>query len=100
MDSMATDATFPAIYEQGALRLLSPLSLPEDTRVTVVVREIDATDEMRRTEKVLVATGLVTPPSAAQNATPVSEARLAETAALYSAGGPLSEQIIAERDER
>lgn len=61
----------------------------------------DASDEMRRVEQVLAATGLVTAPGgAAPSLAPGSELRLAETAERYAVGGPLSEVVIAERDER
>jgi hypothetical protein len=51
-------------------------------------------------ERVLAATGLVTSLSALPDSTPEAEARLAEIAKLYAAGGPLSEMIIAEREAR
>lgn len=101
MNSLATDTTVTAIYENGMLRLLSPLSLPEHTRVKLVIHLADASDEMRRVEQVLAATGLVTAPGgAAPSLAPGSELRLAETAERYAVGGPLSELVIAERDER
>lgn len=101
MNSLATDTTVTAIYENGMLRLLSPLPLPERTRVRLVIQQLDASDEMRRAEQVLAATGLVTAPGgAAPNLAPGSELRLAETAERYAVGGPLSEVIIAERDAR
>lgn len=100
MNGLVTDTTATAIYEQGMLRLLNPLPLPEHTRVKLVIRQIDADDDLRRAEQVLAATGLVTSPSAAPDWAPGSELRLAETAARYAVGGPLSEVIIAERDAR
>jgi predicted DNA-binding antitoxin AbrB/MazE fold protein len=100
MNGLVTDTTATAIYEQGMLRLLNPLPLPEYTRVELVIRPIDAEDELRRAEQVLAATGLVTSPSAAPDWTPASELRLAEIAERYAVGGPLSDVIIAERDER
>lgn len=100
MNSLATDTTVTAIYENGMLRLLSPLPLPERTRVKLVIHPADAGDEMRRVEQVLAATGLVTAPGgAAPSLAPGSELRLAETAERYAVGGPLSEVVIAERDE-
>lgn len=101
MNSLATDTTATAIYEHGVLRLLSPLPLPERTRVKLVIQQLDPSDEMRRAEQVLAATGLVTAPGgAAPSLAPGSELRLAETAERYAVGGPLSEVIIAERDAR
>jgi predicted DNA-binding antitoxin AbrB/MazE fold protein len=100
MNSLATDTTATAIYEHGMLRLLSPLPLPERTRVKLVIQPIDASDELRRAAHVLAATGLVTAPGAAPSLALGSELRLAETAERYAVGGPLSEVIIAERDAR
>lgn len=100
MNGLSTDTIAIAVYEQGALRLLKPLSLPEHARVRLVIRQIDATDELRQAEQVLLATGLVTPPSVSPARPPVSDVRLAETAVRYAVGGPLSDLIIAERDER
>ena len=100
MNALATDTTATSITEHGMLRLLSPLTLPERTRVKLVIRQIEAADELRRAEQVLAATGLVTSPSAAPGLTSGSELRLAETAERYVVGGPLSEVIIAQRDQR
>lgn len=100
MNASTIDTTATAIYEQGVLRLLSPLPLPEHTRVRLVIRQIDAADQLRLAEQVLVATGLVTPPSVAARKDRAADARLAETALRYAVGGPLSEYVIAERGER
>lgn len=101
MNLLATDTTATAIYEHGTLRLLSPLPLPERTRVKLVIQPIDDSDELHRVKQVLTATGLVTaPPGAVTGLALGSELRLAETAERYAVGGPLSETIIAERDAR
>lgn len=100
MSASGIDTTATAIYEQGVLRLLSPISLPEHARVRLVIRPIDAADQLRLAERVVVATGLVTPPSAPPAPAPGSEERLAAIALHYAVGGPVSELIIAERDER
>ena len=65
-----------------------------------VIRQIDATDELRRAEQALVATGLVTPPGVSPDRVHVSNVRLAETAERYAVGEPLSDLVTAERDER
>jgi predicted DNA-binding antitoxin AbrB/MazE fold protein len=96
---MSTQAT--AIYEKGVLRLLTPVSLPERTRVRVqILSEEEAEDDLRLAEAVLIAAGLVTPPCPQPGLKAVSRARRAELARLYADGGPLSEVIIAERDAR
>lgn len=100
MDRMATDTTAIAVYEHGILRLLSPISLPEHARVKLVIHQIETAGELDRAQQVLTATGLVTAPSAFPDSTSRSDVRLAETAARYAVGGPLSEVIIAERDAR
>ncbi len=50
MNGLSTDTIAIVVYEQGALRLLKPLSLPEHSRVRLVIRQIDATDELRQAE--------------------------------------------------
>ena len=89
-----------AVYEQGALRLSAPLSLPEHTQVKVAIWQVQATDDLQRAEEALLATGLVTPPDVNLERSKQPEPRLAELAEIYAVGGPLSDRIIAERDER
>ena len=55
---------------------------------------------MLRAEAALVDDRLVKPPSPPVELKIVSQARRAELARLYAAGGPMSEVIIAERDAR
>ena len=55
---MSTEAT--AIYENGVLRLLTPVSLPEQARVRLaILSEEEPEDELRRAEAALIAAGLV-----------------------------------------
>ena len=92
-----------AVYEQGVLRLLQPLTLPEHARVRIQVLDaehVQAMDEASRAEGVLVAAGLIKPPYPPLDLPQISEKRLAEVADRYAVGGPLSEVIIAERDGR
>jgi len=90
-----------AIYEQGILRLLTPVTLPEQARVRVqIVEEQDTEDDLHRAETVLIATGLVKPLNPPPGLKTISRIRRAELAHLYAVGGPLSEVIIAERDTR
>ena len=96
---MSTQAT--AIYEEGVLRLLTPVSLPERARVRIqILTEEELEDDVHRAEAALIAAGLVKPPKPPVELKTVSQARRAELARLYAAGGPLSEVIIAERDAR
>lgn len=88
------------IYEQGVVRPLTPISLPEQTRVRVQILGEDApSDELRRAEAALVAAGLLRP-SPHSVSKSVSPARRAELARLYAKGGALSDIVIAERDDR
>ena len=96
---MSTEAT--AIYENGVLRLLTPITLPEQARVRLaILGEEEPGSELRRAEAALTAAGLVKPTSPQLEHRTVSRARRAELARLYAAGGPLSEVIIAEREGR
>ena len=96
---MSTEAT--AIYENGVLRLLTPVSLPERARVRLaILSEEEPEDELSRAEATLIAAGLVKPASPQVELKAVSQDRRAELALLYADGGPLSEVIIAERDGR
>jgi predicted DNA-binding antitoxin AbrB/MazE fold protein len=90
-----------AIYEKGVLRLLTPISLPEHTRVRVQIRtEEKSRDDLHRAEAALLAAGLVRLPPTTPDTVHVSKARRAELSHLYARGGPLSEAIIRERDAR
>ncbi len=84
----------------ATLRPSKLLSLRGCPRVRLVVQQTGVVDQLRQAEQVLLATGLVTPPSVAPDRAPVSDVRLAETSVRYAVGGPLSDFIIAERGER
>jgi predicted DNA-binding antitoxin AbrB/MazE fold protein len=97
--TMSTEAR--AIYEDGVLRLLTPVALPERAEVRIqILTEQEAQDELKRAEAALIAAGLVKPKKIPEELEPVSSTRRAELARLYAVGGPLSESIIAERDAR
>ena len=88
-----------AIYENGLLRLLAPVSLPERAQVRVrILTEEQPDGELERAEAALIAAGLVKPKTIPEGQPSIPAARRAELARLYAAGGPLSERIIAERD--
>lgn len=96
--------TFTAIYEQGVLRPLQPLSLPEHTAVDL--RIVPRTARVEKTfayrqqvYEVLQAAGLIKPQPVSASARPVSEAELAAAAKALALAGPISEMIIAERAE-
>ena len=96
---MSTEAR--AIYEKGVLRLLTPVSLPEQARVRVqIVSEEEPVDERQLAEAALIAAGLIKPVSPPSGLRTVSRARRRRLARLYASGGPLSEVIIAEREAR
>lgn len=97
-DKMAKVVT--AIYEGGVLRLLTPISLPERTRVRVqILPEAESGDELRRAEVTLIAAGLIRPELDTPPAVHVSQARREELRRLYSTGEALSDSIIRGRDE-
>jgi predicted DNA-binding antitoxin AbrB/MazE fold protein len=96
---MADETT--AIYEQGVLRLLTPITLPEHTRVRVqILTKKESRDDLHRAEAALLAAGLVRLPPAAPSIVHVSKARRAELSHLYVTGDPLSVVIIPECDTR
>lgn len=94
-----------AIYENGVLRPLTPLELPEHTQVQLSVLPLptpdDAQEHRRRVQEVLVAAGLRQPISTSLR-TPrsLSDEERAELARRFSADRPLSELIIEEREGR
>jgi predicted DNA-binding antitoxin AbrB/MazE fold protein len=94
--------TFTAIYEQGVLRPLLPLSLPEHTAVEVRIvprsaRIEKASADRQRVYEALLDAGLIKPQPVAETVRPVSEAELAAAADALAAAGPISDLIIAER---
>ncbi len=94
--------TIAAIYEQGMLRPLTPLLLPERTRVQIqiVAQSPAVQDERQRVRQVLLDAGIIQPRPVTEFVQPVSEARLAEAADALAAAGSLSELVIAEREGR
>lgn len=97
--------TVTAIYEEGVLRPLTPLSLPEHSRVLIQVEQVEAVDETtphrRHIREALIAAGLSQPVSIPLPASsPLSSERREELARSFSTGGPLSKLIIEEREGR
>ncbi|MFQ5613286.1 MAG: antitoxin family protein [Anaerolineae bacterium] len=95
-----------AIYENGVLRPLTPLELPENTQVQIQVHRVsmpagDSIAHRRRVREALIAAALSLPtPEAPPTASPLSAERRQELAQLFSAGRPLSELIVEEREGR
>jgi len=98
------DQTVTAIYENGVLRPLDPLDLPEHAKVHISITPLqapaDAEAHRRQVREALVAAGLVLPEPAAPQGQPLSEQERDELARRIPAGRPLSEIIIEEREGR
>ena len=97
-------STFTAIYEQGVLRPLQPLSLPEHAAVELRIvpraaRVEKAIAYRQQVYETLQAAGLIKVQPVSEQARPVSEAELAVAAKALAVAGPISEMIIAERAE-
>jgi predicted DNA-binding antitoxin AbrB/MazE fold protein len=96
---MSVQAT--AIYEHGALRLLTPVVLPERKKVRLQITEVEDSDnDLQRAEAALVAAGLIKPTASSAEGRIISDTRREELAHLYAGVPLLSEIIIAERDAR
>jgi len=98
------DQTITAIYENGVLRPLTPLVLPERTEVQISIKlpppDAAAETHRRRVREVLVAAGIALPAADTPPATPLSEEERNELARRIPTGRPLSEIIIEEREGR
>jgi predicted DNA-binding antitoxin AbrB/MazE fold protein len=98
--------TVTAVYENGVLRPLQPLALPEHARVEIDVRTIGADDPetlRARVHDVLADAGLLTPPVASSTGSlPLSAEERARLAQRLADAGvpPLSEAILDEREGR
>ena len=88
-----------AIYEDGILRPLSPLELPEHSQVEIDIHQVaSATDRPAHRDQInqaLVNAGLSLPSIdiTARAATRLSPERREELARLFSVGRPISELI-------
>lgn len=89
-----------AIYENGVLRPLKPLSLQEHQTVQIQVLPENG-NELEQITHFLVATGLLTPPPRCTNVEPVSEVAWHELTEKLKAthSKPISEIIIEERGD-
>lgn len=90
--------TISAVYERGILRPLLPLNLPEQTQVQlhIITPIAPNREEVRR---VLLAAGVIQPRTATTSMVVVSETDLAAAAHSLAVAGPISDLILAERDQ-
>lgn len=95
-----------AIYENGVLRPLSPLELPEHSQVEITVQQVDTImnnsthrDQVRHA---LAGAGvsLPVPDDVFRNTTPLTEERRKELAHLFSTDQLLSKLISEDREGR
>lgn len=98
-----------AIYENGVLRPLAPLDLPEHSTLELDVEEVrmPGTPQASREsiKRRMIDAGLSLSPTAATGAPPsesrlLSDERRAELARLFAAERPLADLISEDRDER
>ena len=101
---MATSRTqsVPAIYEDGVLRPLQPLALPEHTRVhiTVAVEDEAAAADQEQIRAALAAAGLSLVEPSAHGVQALSPEARNMLARQVPPGRPLSEIIDEEREGR
>lgn len=94
--------TITAIYENGILRPLSPLDLPEQSQVQLDVRQVIAPSRSakhRHLHDALVSAGLVAGASeTASTKSRISIERRKELAEIFSSEKPLAELISEDRD--
>jgi predicted DNA-binding antitoxin AbrB/MazE fold protein len=100
----AMTETITAVYEHGVLRPLTPLHLPEHSRVEIEVRTIhnhlDAHDLREQVRAALDAAGILAPvnPLTSSPLSEVDRTTLAEQLIVPGAT-PLSQLIIEDRGE-
>jgi len=96
------DRTITAVYENGVLRPLTPLSLPEHSQVELqLIKPASAVeDERRQVRQALLAAGVIRLQPATEPTQPVSETELSAAAQALGQAGPLSDLILAEREGR
>jgi predicted DNA-binding antitoxin AbrB/MazE fold protein len=99
--------TITAIYADGVLRPLMPLTLPELSQVEIEVKSVLTTEnaalaERIRVHQILVDAGLIVNHDTWQALPedPVSTTEQEELDRAFAGGKPLSEIIIEEREGR
>ena len=93
------NTSIATIYENGVLRPLVPLSLPERSRVWVhIVAPEKQADDAKNERQALIRAGLVLPPQEGdEQLTPMSDEERQALARSLGEHGPLSELILEER---
>ena len=88
------------VYERGVLRPLRPLTIPNHTRLNIQImpRKMQKTDRQQALQ-MLVDAGLLYTASPSTEP-PISDDELRDAAVAIGADGPLSDDVIFERDER
>lgn len=92
-----------AIYENGVLRPLAPLDLPENSVVEIDVRDVKENGEKTHSDKVsevLRRAGLSSPLNIKVPDVKLSDDERRKLSELFSVGKPLSEIILEEREDR
>ena len=92
-----------AIYENGVLRPLAPLDLPENSVVEIDVRDVKQNGEKTHSDKVsevLRRAGLSSPLNIKVPEVRLSDDERRKLSELFSVGKPLSEIILEEREDR
>jgi predicted DNA-binding antitoxin AbrB/MazE fold protein len=94
-----------AIYENGILRPLTPLALPEQTQVQVYIQPLSSSAEAmahRSQVRAALTEAKLSLPETSPPVVPpsLSAERREELARLFAVGRPLSELIIEEREGR
>ena len=94
-----------AIYEDGVLRPLSPLELPEHSQVEIEIHQaspaIDHPSHRDQVNQALVKAGLsLSSIDTTAVATQLSPERREELAHLFSVGRPVSKSISEDREGR
>ncbi|MCG8349952.1 MAG: antitoxin family protein [Chloroflexales bacterium] len=96
--------TITAVFENGVLRPLTSLDLPEHTAVQVTITipppSAVAEVERQRVRTALIAAGLTLPLQESPQTPPLSDEERNMLARRIPAGRPLSELIIEEREGR
>lgn len=93
-----------AIYENGVLRPLTPLELPERAEVQVTIAPVATTEPIahrRRVREILAAAGLSHPTNRDSTiAQPLSPEERTALAHRFTGDRPLADLIIEEREGR
>jgi predicted DNA-binding antitoxin AbrB/MazE fold protein len=89
------------IYEEGVLKPLEPLDLPEKSHLEIKIVSPSPIELLQKNEAyiALLEAGVISPPSQETYPEPVSDSERKRVADEIGKYGPLSELIIQERNE-